>query len=429
MQIVVGTNQADPSKQVAWDANEVINPHIIIVGSSGAGKTHTLNKCIREILQTSATPPRIHIFDVHGDITPAGASSVLFGESADYGINPLSINADPIYGGVRRCIQEVISIINKTSRCLGERQEAVFRAVLIDLFASNGYYIDKPESWVNVHLNGNVKHIPTLKDAHRFAHHRLKSIYTGTDSATMTALDKLARAAQKLARARAKNVAISQSEQTEVEKMALDLSERFSEYVKSLPSSKSGRELDDYIRYDAKDTLKSVCDRIENLVGTGIFKESIPPFDPRNPIWHADIKPLGKDEKKLFTLFRAKEIFRQAVQRGLTDRIRHVLVIDEAHMFMDDDPDNPLNIIAKEGRKFGVQLLLASQAPTHFSEDILSSVGCKIILGVDQTFWPTMQRTYSVDVKALRAIRMQETLLFQAKKRRTSTSSWVWVRI
>lgn len=48
--------------------------------------------------------------------------------------------------------------------------------------------------------------------------------------------------------------------------------------------------------------------------------------------------------------------------------------------------DNIINIISKEARKFGLGLICASQSPTHFSEDFISNVGTKIILGLDQMF-------------------------------------------
>lgn len=45
---------------------------------------------------------QVDIFDYHGDIEIPGAETVLFSEATRYGFNPLVLNTDPHYGGVRR---------------------------------------------------------------------------------------------------------------------------------------------------------------------------------------------------------------------------------------------------------------------------------------------------------------------------------------
>ena len=86
-------------------------------------------------------------------------------------------------------------------------------------------------------------------------------------------------------------------------------------------------------------------------------------------------------------LFRLEELFAEAVQRGEQKTIRDVIFLDEAHIFFDDNPDNIINTIAKEARKFGVALICISQSPTHFSEDFIAAVSTKVILGIDELYW------------------------------------------
>jgi hypothetical protein len=76
----------------------------------------------------------------------------------------------------------------------------------------------------------------------------------------------------------------------------------------------------------------------------------------------------------MFVEFKLQEIFSSALERGPVRReeeglLRDIMIIDEAHLFFRDDENNILNTIAKEGRKFGLGLICASQSPTHFSED------------------------------------------------------------
>lgn len=174
------------------------------------------------------------------------------------------------------------------------------------------------------------------------------------------------------------------------------------------------------------DVLKSVVDRLENLLGIGIFKNKAAPHDPLKPVWREHIKALGPDEQKLFVLFSLEEIFRAAVQRGETPYITDVIIVDEASKFFDDDEANILNTIAKEARKFGVALICASQAPTHFTEDFVSSVGTKIVLGIDEMFWDSSMRKLRLDAEALKWIRLKERIIIQIKQEGEARCDWRW---
>lgn len=134
---------------VVWDSSRVVNGHMLLVGMSGAGKTYQLRKMIRE-MRTSAPPGqplRVRVFDVHGDIEIEDASTVKYSEQTEFGLNPLIINPDPDYGGIRKRIQSVISTINRTSRALGGKQEAVLRNILSDLYAQHGFKATDPSTW------------------------------------------------------------------------------------------------------------------------------------------------------------------------------------------------------------------------------------------------------------------------------------------
>jgi len=68
------------------------------------------------------------------------------------------------------------------------------------------------------------------------------------------------------------------------------------------------------------------------------------------------------------------------------NKIRLFINIDEAKILFGDkdrknDIDHPINVLATEGRKFGIGLILASQRAEHFSEDFLCNAAANIVLG------------------------------------------------
>lgn len=161
------------------------------------------------------------------------------------------------------------------------------------------------------------------------------------------------------------------------------------------------------------------------MVAMGIFRSNPMPFHPYNPIWRYDIRPLGQgSERKLFVLFHIASLFAKNVQLGECNHIREVIILDEAHLFSDDDPENPISIIANEARKFGLALIAGSQSPSHFTEDFLASVSTKIILGIDESFWRASAAKLNLNKSALEWIVPHRRCLIQIKSKGAHKITW-----
>lgn len=424
MQIKYGIDNYQYNKNnkvfpVIWDSKKVINGHVLIMGKSGTGKTYTLRKMLSHLKLTSEGKKiRCHIMDVHGDIDIEGSSTVKFSESTNYGFNPLLINPDPDFGGVRKRIQYFLSALNRTSRKLGTKQESVLRNILYDLYAANGFYDGKPESWrLQDGINRRFpKKNPTLEDAYKFAQFKLKGMYLGTSSKTVSALETLNKKMnnfynkQKMLVKAGHDKLEEDKLKEELKKLGEEAKELFGEHIDSI---QTGMELNDVMKYDSKETMKSVVERLENLNAIGIFKSTPPPFDPDSMIWRYDIKALSTDEKKLFVSFVLESIFTKSVENGVQDDLVEVIVLDEAHLFLSDEEDNIINTIAKEARKFGLGMFCASQSPTHFSDDFISNVATKVILGIDQIYWDGSVRKLKIEQSMLEWIVPHQSLVVQ----------------
>lgn len=419
-------NRIEP---VVWDSHAAMNGHIMIMGGSGAGKTYQARQLLNAMVKDNRGL-RVHVFDVHGDIDSlSNLSTVKFSEQTPYGYNPLAITDCRDSGGVRRRIQSFISALNRTSRQLGSRQEAVLRSILIDLYAANGFYEDKPDSWRledGVTRKFGKKH-PTLVDAARFTQAKLKTLYLGADSSAAAALEQTNRKAQSLY-SKLRSLGQVSQERVKADPDLQKLKDSAVElYAKAIQAIGTGRELDDLLRYDSKDVLRSVSERIDNLNATGIFRAEPPPFDNNAQVWRYDIKSLREDEQKLLVYFRLEEIFHQAVAQGVQRDIRQVIFLDESKRFFTDEADNPINIIATEGRKFGLALVCASQSPTHFSEDFLSNVATKILLRLDEMYWDGSVKKLKIDMKTLKYIVPKKTLAIQIKTSDVASARFIGV--
>ena len=445
MQVNFGLDSGDYSKGkqtfVTWDSKKVINAHMLVVGKTGTGKTHTLRKIIQEMIDSrkGGQKFRVRIIDVHGDIEVPNCSTVKFSETSDYGFNPLAVNPDPEYGGVRRRIQSFISILNKTSRKLGTKQEPALRNILKDLYAANGFYENDPKSWSIVDLhgrplmhNGKQKKYPTLEDAYRYANFKHNAMYLGSNNRTTLLLEKVNKLARKMNASQKKGykalTADDLAEQKEqIKLIGEEAVQSFSEHITSI---ETGREFSDLLKYDSIETMKSIVNRLESLLASGIFKNRIPEFDPNSTVWRYNIKPISDyDEKKMFVYFLLEEIYLKCFQEGEQDDVVEMVFLDEANLFFSDEADNIINIISKEARKFGMGLCCASQSPTHFSEDFMSSVGTKVILGIDQLFWNGSVQKLKIDQKALEWIVPQKKLVIQINNKGELRNNFSWVLI
>jgi hypothetical protein len=417
---------------VFCDFEQLVNAHMLILGKTGMGKTTRIRQIVSELKNLPNL--RVYLFDVHGDLDLPGVSSVIFSESTDYGLNPFVVSPDPHFGGVRRSIQDFLSVVNG-SHPIGARQEAVIRALLTDLFAANGFYVGKPDSWyLGETRSGYPKKFPTMDDACRYTAGKLKQLVIGGNTKSGKALEELNKVTAKLfktsktyAQTGGKLDPDQLEKQMELRTKALGL---YKEYIENLDT---GKELADFLQYDSKEVLKSVSDRFDNLKSSGIFKNNPPPFDDHNPVWRYNITALREDEKRLFVEFRLQEIFAKALSQGQIDNsqgvIRHLIVVDEAHMFFRDTSDCILNTIAKEGRKFGLGLVCASQSPEHFSNDFFSNVATKIILGVDQMYWDFLTRRLKIEPKILSYIKAFHVIGVQLSLKGDVSSRFKMVRV
>lgn len=415
---------------VYWRESEVSNHHVGVAGTSGAGKTHW----IRQFITGMPDEVEIDIFDYHGDIEIAGAKTVLFSESTRYGYNPLILNTDPHYGGVRRSVNDVVEAINSTSRQLGGNQEGVLRHLLTDSYMMKGIFADNPRSWNKREASeaeiralmeardwsGLRDVYPTLGDVISLAKRKLKALWMGIEDKdngrqALSAFDEYCRAMGALNQLRMKLNKSGAKSDEDIERLQKRMEavkeKAFETHATFLNSLDTGREFEEAMKYNSKEVLLSVITRLENLNATGIFNPNPPPFSNAR-IRRYILKPLAQseDELKMFVRFRMRAIIREMMQRGESGgKLRRMIVLDESKKFNDEDASNPINVVVNEMRKFGLAILLAGQSPAHFSSDFIKNAGTLLLLNLATADWDDAARKLKIDVKDLKYLKPQET--------------------
>lgn len=416
MRLLLGSvksqNPAARSDGVWWDDRLAINGHMLIAGASGTGKTHRIRSIV-SALQSQNPDLRVHVLDQHGDIKIQGESRVVFSETSPYGLNPLRVSPDRDFGGVRKRVRAFVAALKRTSAALGAKQEACIINLLSDLYGSNGFFADDPRTWSLAYdARANKRYPrrhPTILDLKRFADYKLRGMLTGSGSKAMAVLDRLNKKTSALERAGRRADA---GEEVELAGLRSECVELYQSYVESI---ETGRELDDAIRYSSKDVLASVCERITTLESSGIFKNQPPPFDEASRVWAYDVRSLSRDEAILFADTFLEDLFMAEKAKGESKAVRTLVVIDEAHLLVSEEPGHVLTRLFLEARKLGVACLLASQGFAHFPQDILTNAGMKCVLGISEEIQAATARALCVEPRRLGDIIPRKTALVQVK--------------
>lgn len=475
---------------VEMDTSRLINAHMLILGSTGVGKSHTIRRLCREAMRDDPTV-RFHVFDVHGDLDLPGASTVSFSEMAPYGLNPLRINPSPEFGGVRKAVQTFIRVINQASSTkLGVKQEAVLRNLLYDVFRDYGFDPEHPSTWapnaysaqlvsggadnrlyltvpleekdqakaLGARWDGGYKlwwvpahtyagdllrwkpahkarQYPSLTDVVAYARRLYEERFLGSDQAAVAALqnyNRIARALQKKALDVAKahrQYGHESQDKGELDSAAEKALAAYQDYVKQI---RTGYELETLLKYDSSDVLKSVLDRLTTLRDTGIYKATAPAFDKSASVWRYKLNALGLEEKRMLILFRMEELFYRAVESGEQPRVRDVIILDELSSLTtaeDEKGEGIIGVVARQARKFGLALWAADQTPVKVPESLISAVGTKVVLGLDERYWNESVTKLRVELKLLQWVAPRATMAVQMKEIGSLKNRWRWVQL
>lgn len=132
--IFLGYEQ-DSQALASWDVASSANPHLLIVGESGFGKTYTIQGILSEFAKCGLAAI---IFDYGQgfDAVAVDANVVDVGRSG-IALNPLSIHASDLHGPIS-VAQRLADSFSRVYPRIGVQQHAILRSAILDVFSDAG---------------------------------------------------------------------------------------------------------------------------------------------------------------------------------------------------------------------------------------------------------------------------------------------------
>jgi DNA phosphorothioation-dependent restriction protein DptH len=312
--ILLGAD-VETGEDVMWNpdpASGSQNPHVLILGESGTGKTYAISAMLAELARGSVSSA---VFDYGQGFSPAVLPRE-FAAATDLvelhvgrdgvDVNPLQIFPSDLHGPVN-VAQRVADTFARVYRKMGVQQHAVVRQAVLEVMEDAGITPDAPKSW-SVPLPG------------------FSAIHAKLRSYAADPMNPLARYASSAA-SHVSTVFVFNTFRPGGEGLA------WNDFLSAAGSV-------------AIIQLKGLEHSLERAVTEFL-------------LWHliGYVEALGPGPLRCF------------------------IVLDEAHK-LSFDRGSPVEKLLREGRKFGLGLILASQQPEDFSPVAFANTATKIVFQV-----------------------------------------------
>jgi hypothetical protein len=308
-------DDAESGEEVYWNPDQTSgtpNPHVLILGESGTGKTYSISCLTAELAQEGVVSI---VFDYGQGFSPRTLSAEFVDATCPVelhagrdgvNINPLQIFPSDLHGPVN-VAQRVADTFARVYKKIGVQQHAVIRQAVLDVMADAGILPNEPDTW----------------------------------AADLPAFGEL---------------------QSKLNDLAANPQNPQSRFAATAASHVS--------------TLF-----VFNTFRPSGEKLSWPDMlDAHNRVVVIQLKGLEHSLERAVTEFMLWNLigFIEAMGPG---PLKCFVVLDEAHK-LSFSPGSPVEKLLREGRKFGLGLILASQQPEDFSPVAFANTATKIVFQV-----------------------------------------------
>jgi hypothetical protein len=325
-QFDIGALSSNPELRIYLDPSPLFGKHCAILGQTGAGKSWTVASLLQKAVRTM---PHAHIIllDLHGEYRTAFAEDeVRHIEATDLEI--------PYW---LMTFSELCDLLIDRSEFTAHNQIAFFRDTLNNLKQEEGRRLALQRVTVDTPIHFSLT---ALKDA------------IASENSRMV---------------QGRNGMIKGPLHGDFDHLLIRLDSRLND-----------------VRYDflLKPQVRSNSASLE-----GLLRDFVGLGDPRRCITVIDLSPVPFDVRPTVTAQIGRLVFEFNYWNPSYRQFPLLLVCEEAHAYIKRESDavfegarKSMERIAKEGRKYGVGLLVVSQRPHELSETVLSQCGTFICL-------------------------------------------------
>lgn len=321
-------------KPVFWKPEELINYHMVVLGSSGSGKTYFVRTLtLRSTLSFGAN---VLVFDITGEYAPF--AEMVGGHVVQLGVRHFLNIMD--LGGVPPAVRaaqvvEAMQPFFDTDRAT--RQARILRDAVDLAYAEKGI-TDDPDTW--------DREPPTLGDAYRILRNLWRDVIT------------------------------KEYENKEYE------NEKERELVLTFANSTSARES----LVGLLDKLRAVTEPPHDYLA----KQSTLTLKELTQSGYVvlDLSKLPSESARMSVTTSVLQYIVEDMRRGgvpAERRLRLIVVIDEAWKVI-SQKDSPVKTLDKEGRKYGIGVIAATQDLSDIKEDdyLLNNAGAVFTLMIQK---------------------------------------------
>lgn len=302
---------------VVWRPESEINRFISVFGASGSGKTELLKRLSFE-LALHGIP--LLVFDLHGDVEVPYLHEVTMssGFGSNVGINPLSVEwLDPVTHALSDHWVEIVAMLRRAAPSLSQKQGQVIQEAMRIAYSMVGIEARDPRSW----------QLPPPTFGH------------------------------------------------------------VQQILASWSSDPDFRGM--------RDSINGCIAVMSAIFGNPLFQRGrvISVSEILAGSWRLNLHHLPEPIQVIVVDTVLRMVFRRLRAMGsikptfmrMPEPCRLFVVIDEAKVIAggQGDPNKSsriLNVIATEGRKFGLGMVLASQSCEHFGADVLRNFATRVVL-------------------------------------------------
>ena len=407
----LGRNNFGSGQEFNVDLTTLENMFFLLLGKSGAGKSHTIRKIMDQIFGYASSPitetgkPTFHVLGYHPDFSyedfaSSGATDNITSEDINI------LNFDYTEGNTATNILQPL----KNSEALRFRTTEDFIGFCRIAHPGIGLHQQK---YLRDILEHTYEHIartegryPDLADLYDEVLLIKKSLSTGLNSSVIRNMKKLRReknALDKILKSNNSTEDQKRKAQTEAEANEFALIDEVTALIKT---DSAWVKNEYYADFDLK-TLQTLDPLISELIRPQFFTRKSGQHANARPMPGAinfyDIHMLEERHMDLMTHVLLSRIYHGCViktkKEHMNPSVAHTYIVGDELRYLasaSDKKTSPANLIFGGGRKFGIGMIVGGQGADQLSEDMARAFSLKIILAQNEAAYKDTHKYFRI---------------------------------